>query len=737
MAPTTTTPRPDQRRRSSSVTAAPGTAAPAQNRVACKRCFVRKRKCDKLQPRCTACVEADVECEPGVKGVERSLLLQTQELQRRVEWLEGIIRHNQPSLQTISSLSTGTDVPASFNQSYLPSQPSGEFNLSSLVTAGLSMQRAEHMPDQGYVEIFSSPLPRPTDLAPSIRSARDHPRLPTYERSINIISSWLSRHLQSHHCVTKEGIEEDIKLVYGPDGLVDKALAGSRFRCFSIIYLEMSPAYHGGDTAYEQEFGLVCKSLALREITHVVAKEDLTAVQALCLLCIYGVDIPGGPSLSQLVGFAARAAMAINLHRRDDVYFNPLLASEEEKNNFEKHNELRKNIFWAIYCLDRLAAFTLGQPMSVRDSDVDVDLLSNPVASNMNDTVEVSGIALRCHQIHLRRLYGIARETFYSASVNPNRTIEEKEAIVADFVRQAQAWYSQSPLKAAFVPMTEATISRQVVDDISYHQMIMAAHRPSPLIPEIPSSFINTLKYSATLSIDLYRHYVKSKKVLIIWTHLYQIFISCTTLVFCFSEYKSRSDLMGLDEKEIEIRIEQCKDLLGKFANHWPESSRYQIMFDNLVTSFRAQYQPGSHIDSTVHPTEIEGQDGLAHQRNIDFWNTLNNYQIPILAEQSAQQQVDTEPQEQEIQQTFTGTGIEDRVSPPAEDTSHLGGVDQPEVSIFDLFGNFPMLDPASENNDGLHSGNAQSNEQIFNSMGPPWEYSPGSLGSMNSVMGI
>nr|XP_019051181.1 hypothetical protein I302_01630 [Kwoniella bestiolae CBS 10118]OCF30111.1 hypothetical protein I302_01630 [Kwoniella bestiolae CBS 10118] len=708
--------------RSSSITPS------SQNRVACKRCSIRKRKCDKLQPRCTACVEADVECESGVKGVERNLLMQTQELQRRIDWLEGLIRDNRPSLHDISSISTGSPlIPHAAPSTAQPRQEG--FDLPTLVSAGISMQRAVNMPDQGYVHGLSPSDNRFNSGDLSISSAAQHPRLPSIEKALEIVNLFLARQMQSHHCVTKEGIEEDLRLVYGENGLTDPKLAGSRFRCFSVIYLETSPAYHGGDHSLERSIGLMCRSLAMKEISNVLAKEDLTAVQALTLLCIYGVDIPGGPSLSQLVGFAARAAMLINIHRRDDIYIAPMLGSNQDKASFQKHNELRKNIFWAIYCLDRLASFTLGQPLSIRDSDVDVD--------NDSLLVEVSGTALRRHQIHLRRLYGIVRETFYSASVNSSKSMEGKEQVVADFVRQAQAWYNQSPLKAAFVPISEATVSRQVVDDISYHQMIMAAHRPSPLIPEIPSSFVMTLKYSASLSIDLYRHYCKSKKVLIIWTHLYQIFMSCTTLIYCFNEFHQRKDLVDLDENEIDIRIEQCKDLLAKFGTSWPESSRYQIMFDNLVHSFRSQIQNQDNptavrTDEDPIDLAIWGNGDIAGTTTIPFERIFDNN---IVRDYTDGEQHQNQPQGQQIFSSNTVLEAEGEISPSVRDNSQIES--QPDVSIFDLFGNFPMLDPAS-NTDGLpEATTVTTTDQLFGSMGPPWEYSPGSLGSMNSVMGM
>lgn len=69
---------------------------------------------------------------------------------------------------------------------------------------------------------------------------------------------------------------------------------------------------------------------------------------------------PSGISLWHVVGFAARIAIALNLHRRvDDA---SLLAS------FVEH---RKRVFYSLYNLDRLVATTLSKPLAISDDDID------------------------------------------------------------------------------------------------------------------------------------------------------------------------------------------------------------------------------------------------------------------------------------------------------------------------------------------------------------------------------
>ena len=110
-------------------------------------------------------------------------------------------------------------------------------------------------------------------------------------------------------------------------------------------------------------------------------------------------------------------------------------------------------------------------------------------------------------------------------------------------------------------------------------------------MPETPSAFVNVLYEAATISVDLYDHYSEANQVLVNWVHLKQIFTSCTTLVYCFWEYQTREDLVEIPRPRALERIEQCKRLLARFGPPWPQTQRYQIMFDNLAQSFSQQQQ--------------------------------------------------------------------------------------------------------------------------------------------------
>ncbi|WVW80532.1 hypothetical protein I302_102517 [Kwoniella bestiolae CBS 10118] len=480
-------------------------------------------------------------------------------LQERIAWLQGLLQQSNPSLKDIDSIPTGQAVtlPRAVGTNPLPPSP---ISLHEFVA-------------NAYPQSSTSPPPTST-----------HPSLPSYDTALKLAHTYLNYHCQTHHVIDQEEIEDDINKVYRENGLTAEELSASRFRVFSVMYLEMMGGADNDPTVQ------TCRSLAINEVKNVIRGQDLVAVQSLVFLCRFAIREPGGIGLWQLAGMAARTALALRLHRRDDVYKQGFLNPDEVD---WRQNEKRKNIFWAVYNLDRLATFVLNQPPSIRDCDVDVDLPS--VTPSYGNRLPVSDTAIRNHSLRLRMLYGKIQEAIYGVSVKDDRPLEERTQMVCNFVHQVDGWYRASPLKADFVPISDATVNRQLLDDISYQQMMLALHRPSSLIPEIPSEYVDKLLDAATKSITLYQHYFSRKEIPMTWIHLFQIYTSSVTLVKCFSEFRRRSGHQSASLAEFETRIGQCRDLLAQFGTKWPESQLYQVMFGNLIELYNAESELAAH----------------------------------------------------------------------------------------------------------------------------------------------
>lgn len=165
---------------------------------------------------------------------------------------------------------------------------------------------------------------------------------------------------------------------------------------------------------------------------------------------------------------------------------------------------------------------------------------------------------------------------------------------------------------------------------MQYHQMIMALHRPSPLLPHISDSFIHTLRSSSETTIELYRHYTARRQVTINWVHFHQIFTSCTTLVFCFAEQQSRASLQEAAPEEVLASIDRCKELIAGFDPDWSQSQRYRIMFDLLVLPLLARSNSAKATDRDAVITSVSiTEPSAAHQLGVSSDYDFTQFLIP------------------------------------------------------------------------------------------------------------
>ena len=89
-------------------------------------------------------------------------------------------------------------------------------------------------------------------------------------------------------------------------------------------------------------------------------------------------------------------------------------------------------------------------------------------------TREVPSVALRVHSLKGRKLYGQIQESLYAVTTTSQRPFEERKEIIDNYTQQVQSWYTSSPLKGAFIPISPATIRRQVrpSNQISYELLL-------------------------------------------------------------------------------------------------------------------------------------------------------------------------------------------------------------------------------------------------------------------------
>ncbi|CAH0057998.1 unnamed protein product [Clonostachys solani] len=532
---------------------------------------------------------------------------QNEALRRRVRWLEGIVTAADPALANIADIPTGQTVHG-VSQSQHDASQTHETEIQTIETSRIvigddyGQHLAETVPSlsQSITPLFLGLSQQPPGLPAQNTSPASHGddtivltpewspsavsmALPPLEQAIDMCKNFLNDHKQSHHIVDEEELVQDLQKVYEADGLTSRQLSRNRFRCFIILHLAQFQPYSAGAGHPEEQQAYkstgLYRRLALRDVGETIGREDLECVQALGLLALVSIQEPEGPDFWHLIGMAARAAIAIGIHRKDSVYLPPLSNEYPDAQRLQHHNDRRKNIFWAIYSLDRLATFTLCRPPALRDADIDVAMLT--LSTSPTISIQVPGPAVRAHSLEGRKLYGQIHESLYGVHVNADKPAEEREAIISNYTQQVHAWYASSPLRAAFVPLTEATVRRQ-------------------------------------------------------------IFTACTTLVYCFREYQTRNDLTELPAHQVAKRIEECRELLNQFEPSSPRTLLYESMFDSLASPMsqemwhrQQQQQPQQPQQSHVTGNFEAGQHSEGSPYGTTSLSTaadpaINELQFPV-----------------------------------------------------------------------------------------------------------
>lgn len=128
----------------------------------------------------------------------------------------------------------------------------------------------------------------------------------------------------------------------------------------------------------------------------------------------------------------------------------------------------------------------------------------------------------------------------------------------------------------------------------------MALHAPSPLIPNVSSTFITTLKRSASLSVNLFHHSASRKLLNVHWINLYHLFTSCAILIYCFRQHEIRSDLVAVPQDEVTEMLARCRETLPLFRGAGKSLvRRYEAMLAQIIRAFELQRQQQQRQEAT------------------------------------------------------------------------------------------------------------------------------------------
>lgn len=376
--------------------------------TACEFCRKRKKKCDFRYPNCSACTRAGVRCTVLSQGqqifnasVPRD---QLEKLQKRVEWLEHIIRKKTGA--DVSDTPTGSavdgegeldwwyHVPDLIAGNQTATSPGGATDSSSAGSPGI----APELPNIG--EIFRDKLEnrRPSTARPAAASPKVL-RLSSFEEAQTVASEYFDSLGYQYPFLHRGEFMTNLRRIYNGETVPADAQFSYHITMATAVLIGSS------DGSMSSSF----YNASRETLPLALQNEDLPALRALLSVALYTMFSTSGPSVWHVLGTAMRLATSLGLHK----------AKQPGQAVDLVEDQMGKRAFWSLYNLDRLTAATLGRPVSISDEDITTDL-PREYDDNWIEAPGACAMSIPVQVVRLRRIFSrVYRACKYSLTIFP------------------------------------------------------------------------------------------------------------------------------------------------------------------------------------------------------------------------------------------------------------------------------------------------------------------------------
>ncbi|ORY31767.1 fungal-specific transcription factor domain-domain-containing protein [Naematelia encephala] len=578
---------------------------------ACVRCHKLKRKCDSVRPRCNGCGKAGASCvfelNPATSVYLRTLKEQNSDLISRLTAAMDRVRIAEKELNSLKSGPSSSSRRPPEQSSHANGRSGGSARLSRPPdkvpggsALGLSTGIASHshplLPARHTSSVRTSAHSIPDSV--SVEQTVD-PLYPSYLPACSValraVETFFLYHAVSYPMLEKRVILHDLHEVFD---IVERRASDSQrgpesaqaarkgFTVFMVIAIGTNNMERLGEV--DRRSSRYYGREAMKVFNAAVSKEDIFCVQSLILLGLYTMCDPTEISLWHVLGYAARVATSLNLHRR-----------VESSGVSVEIVEYRKRVFYSLYNLDRLVSSTLSKPLAISDDDIDVEL---PSALHGGSPYKgITRIFFTRHIIKIRQLLGVIVTKAYSVSGSQNSLPEpDRAAIILDLHSRLDQWLAECPM-----PPREAEEERGMVTNfawflLNYHHCLCFLYRPSPLYPVTTMHRLRALYEASTRTVDLYIELWREQKIPENSISVNCQFLACICLLYCMCEFENRSAGAKTDRKwrqNVARRVASCQELLEAFGQLLPESTQYRKIFSKLADLLLAGDTPVSNDD--------------------------------------------------------------------------------------------------------------------------------------------
>ncbi|KAK1493294.1 fungal specific transcription factor [Colletotrichum tamarilloi] len=204
---------------------------------------------------------------------------------------------------------------------------------------------------------------------------------------------------------------------------------------------------------------------------------SLLCVETLALIGCFMQNMNRRDAAFLYTGMALRMAISLGLHHEVGFSAAPHALQGQDNNPTALDNatrEHRRRVWWSVYSLDRILSVKSGNPITIQDEDIGVDL-----PSRLQTEAEYCPAVVLRHYTELSKILGeihnaIYRKTSKTAPKSGKRLMASVQSIVLSLSK----WNSNLPDELRFDP-ARLSISRESVSTFAhYYQCINMTARP-------------------------------------------------------------------------------------------------------------------------------------------------------------------------------------------------------------------------------------------------------------------
>lgn len=650
-------------------------AGPRSKTGACERCHRRKVRCDKSRPQCAACTRAKAPC----RYYETEYQLRrshAERLEQRVRDLQGenedlaarLARaeaHQQQQQQLINDrpVSYATPVSLQADNVRIPPGSSNSGEIASQVidlslSAGggsdfLGSTSGLFLADllQSHTQPTGPPVAQSTGqsstaprghLRNGISSSQVASALPSKSVASEILEAYCSHDHLCYPVVSIKELRRAFDAVYDTSSnetidpidafFVDMILAIGTAQVYKFNW----NGVYDAETHYTR---------ALTRLVDVLCQgARLTGLQALLLICQYRMGTTShntSTNVWHIIGVAARTCFELGLHKTATyeqhssgerrVQGNDV--GNESETITTEETELKRECFWSLVAMDRVASLTLGRPLAVQLEDIEVDLprieipseprpLGRSLAPGPYGTVEWHlRTSIFVHIVRYRIICGkilnsLHRDTKKSRDGSPYYA-EVRDSLV----QELQDWrlgIAQLPLFATdntqpASPASGSSFRCEEWYQLLYHNGILMLFRPSPCLFDAPRNSI-ALQHmfdSSQAAMNSYCNLHRGRRMNYSWVTLHSIFIAGLSYIYALRiHFRHLRDSEGNGARlqstpaigQVVNDTRACSKVLVAVSERWVMARNCSEVFDKLSDAVVADV-----VEAQINPVLAAG----------------------------------------------------------------------------------------------------------------------------------